>query len=97
MHKTPTFKIMGVGVIDANVIFFLYLLNHALASSPGPFPAFQCCTLKSACNIEKLGMGLGTRLSCKMLRYHRFKNYFEITPGNYTHSTVIMNGIRNLY
>ena len=29
-----------------------------LASSPGPFPAFQCCTL----NIEKLGMGLVTRL-----------------------------------
>ena len=36
-----------------------------VASSPGPFPAFQCCTLKarfSTCNIEKLGMGLGTRL-----------------------------------
>ena len=30
-----------------------------VASSPGPFPAFQWF---SVCNIEKLGMGLGTRL-----------------------------------
>ena len=28
-------------------------------SSPGPFPAFQCCTL----NIEELGMGLKMRLN----------------------------------
>ena len=31
------------------------------AGDPGPFPAFQCCMLKSSF-IEKLGMGLGTRL-----------------------------------
>ena len=30
-----------------------------VASSPDLFPAFQCCTLKS---VERLGMGLGTRL-----------------------------------
>ena len=30
-----------------------------MALFPGPFPAFQCCTLKS---VEKLGMGLGMRL-----------------------------------
>ena len=32
---------------------------NVVASSPDPFPAFQCWTLKSS---EKLGMGLGTRL-----------------------------------
>ena len=30
-----------------------------VSSSPGPFPAFS---ILQACNIEKLGMGLGTRL-----------------------------------
>ena len=36
-----------------------------VASSPGPFPAFQCCMLKCAFQPEifkKLGMGLETRL-----------------------------------
>ena len=34
------------------------LCRLCIALSPGPFPVF------SACNIEKLGMGLGTRLDC---------------------------------
>ena len=38
---------------------FLSGYPYYLALSPGPFPAFQCCTLKT-CNIEKLGMGLRT-------------------------------------
>ena len=42
-------------------------LIHEVASSPGPFPAFQRATLKSWLHAEKLGMGLGTRLSMKNL------------------------------
>ena len=34
--------------------------SHYIASSPGSFSAFQFCMLKNY--IEKLGMGLGTRL-----------------------------------
>ena len=48
---------------------FLCRSKGMVGSSPGPFPAFQCYTLKmgtrlsfSVCNIEKLGMGLGTKL-----------------------------------
>ena len=33
--------------------------HHQLASSPGPIPNFQCCTLFSAYKIEKLGIGPG--------------------------------------
>ena len=44
-----------------------------IASSPGPFPAFQCCMLSAltatACNIEKLGMGLGTRLHLDAMQH----------------------------
>ena len=53
-----------------------------IALSPGPFPVFQCCTLKcfsfsmlhaeniSVCNIEKLRMGLGMRL-------YMYRSYFS--------------------
>ena len=36
-----------------------YLSSVILTSSPGPFPAFQCCTLKH----RKLEMGLGMRVT----------------------------------
>lgn len=65
-----TVYILGAGVFLACLVSDVYN-NHVLIpdlavfapqvdSSPGPFPAyFQY----SACNIEKLGMGLGMRLS----------------------------------
>ena len=51
---------MTVDVNDNLLVFTLSIIKIQ-ALSPGPFPAFQRCMLKT-CNIEKLGMGLGTRL-----------------------------------
>ena len=69
-------------------VMLLYLYTYlppvaCIASSPGPFPAFQCCTLQekreASCNTEKLGVGLGTRLvtyTC-MYNVHVAKELYE--------------------
>ena len=46
---------------DALKIMLKYKLD-GIASSPGPFPAFQCCSF-SLCSNRKLAMGLGMRIN----------------------------------